>query len=277
VRLGRASCWALLLCVACDPGERAPTLELPHRANDAPSGTEVARDIRALDFEAREERIYEEVARGNVPTWLRQLERVEMMGEVGGRMHEVTFWVTPDYLAVGSDDDFFLVPLSPRTSQRIADLVGASLPTPRMVDAVWASARVRLVPIRIRPDEHMRTVRDFERHDALVQAQRGLRGVRPGVFVAGHKLDLVLSAMRSGEPGNVALYGWHLPDGSPLQPVFPVVMDWRPHFSLGTRLGDRSIVIDGARRDLSDVLLDPELTPLLSDAHDAIAALPELE
>ena len=257
--------WTVLLCLACDPGARAPVLELPHRPSDAPGGAEVARDIRTLDLEAREERIYAEISRGNVPTWLRQLRQVEITGEVDGRKHRVTFWVTPDYLAVGSDSDFFLVPLSPQIGQRIADLVGGSLPTPRMVDAVWASARVRLAPIRIEPDEFMKTVRYFERHDRLVRAQRKLYRVPPGVFIAGHKKDVVLSATLSANPGKVAIYGWHSPDGQPLQPLTTVLRDSWVGYNHGIRLVDRDILVDGTIRDLSDVLGDPELVPLLSD------------
>jgi hypothetical protein len=263
VKSVRAFWGAVVVLLACDPGPPAPTLDLPDRPVDAPGGDEVARELRGLGLEAWEERIHAEVARGNVPTWLRQLERVELTGEVEGRTHRVTFWVTPDYLAIGSDSDFLLAPLSPRTAQRVADLVGGSLPTPRMVDATWASARVRLVPIRFQPNERIRTVEYFQRHNRVVWAQRRQYGVRPGVFVAGHKLDVVRSAADPGEPGEVALYGWHGADGSPIQPLFPVLMDRPPHFSLGVRLVDRNVLVDGNPRDLLDVLRDPELAPLL--------------
>jgi len=265
VKARRASWWAVLLCLACGPGAPAPVLDLPHRRSDAPGGTEVARDVRTLDLESREERIFAEVSQGNVPTWLRRLRRVEMTGELGARKYRVTFWVTPDYLAVGSDDDYVLVPLSPQTAQRIADLVGGSLPTPRMVDAVWASARARLAPIRIEPDEFMTTVRYFERHDRLVQGQRMLYGVPPGALVAGHKKDVVLSATLSANPGKVAIYGWHRLDGRPIQPLSTILGEGWVGYNHGIRLVDRGILLDGARRDLSAVLCDPEFAPLLSD------------
>jgi hypothetical protein len=86
-----------------------------------------------------------------------------------------------------------------------------------MVDAIWASAQVRLAPIRIGPNEDMTTMRYFERHDRLVQAQRRLLDVAPGAFVAGHKLDIVLSATLPANPGRVLRYGWHQPDGQPIQ------------------------------------------------------------
>jgi hypothetical protein len=276
-----------LLMPACDRGPEAPGLDLPPRPGDAPGGSEIVRDIQDLDVEAREERLYAEVARGNVPTWLRELRRVEVTGQVEGRERRVTVWVAPDYLAVGADDDFFFSPLSPATARRVADRVGGSLPTARIVDAVWLSAR-RLVPIRLQPDEDMGTVLTFERHNNLVLAQR--RRVRPGSFVAGHKLDVVLAgaagaevgwepngeagreqdgemgAEADGESVGVALYGWHLPDGTPIQPFYPIPMGTRPHFSMGVRLVHREVLVDGARRDMREVLRDAGLARLLGAA-----------
>ncbi len=255
---------AVVLCAACDLGQRGPLLDLPPRPENALTGTEVVRDIRSLDLEAREERIFREISHGNVPTWLRRLRPVVVRGDGGGREPQVTFWVTPDYLAVGSDADYFLVPLSPQTAQRIADLVGASLPTPSMVDAIWASAQVRLAPIRIGPNEDMTTMRYFERHDRLVQAQRRLLDVAPGAFVAGHKLDIVLSATLPANPGRVLRYGWHQPDGQPIQRLSSSRQDDWVAFSHGIRLVDRTILVNEVPRDLFDVLADPQLVSLLS-------------
>ena len=57
-----------------------------------------------------------------------------------------TIEVMPDYLAVGSDDDFVRMPMTPQTAQQIADLFGCMLPTRKMVDAIDAAAEVRLAP-----------------------------------------------------------------------------------------------------------------------------------
>jgi len=230
----------------------------------SPGGEEIAREIRTLELEAREERIYTEVSQGNVPTWSRQLKRVEITGQVDGQNHRVTFWVTADYLAVGSDADSFLIPLSPQVAQRIADLVGGSLPTPRMVDAVWTSAQARMAPIRFEPNEFMTTVRYFQRHNRLVGAQRSLYKVPTGVLVAGHKKDVVISATLSANPGKVAIYGSHGPDGQPSQPLSTVLRDSFVSYNHGVRLVDRGILVDGVRKELWDVLRDPELAPLLS-------------
>jgi hypothetical protein len=266
----RSTLCAILLSLACDPGPRAPVLDIPDRPPDAPGGAAIARDLRGLDLEVRERRILAELARGNVPGWLRRLERVEMEDVVNGIEHRVTFWVTPDYLAVGSDSDFVLTPLSARTAQRIADLAASSLPTPRMVDAIWSAAEFRVDPIRLAIDEFRGTVEYFERHDNMVKAQRRLYHARPGIFAAGHKLDVVLTPTLSAHPGQVALYGWHRADGRPIQNLY-IGADSPVVFSRGVRLVHRSILVDGVRRDLPDVLSDPALAPILSRGG-AIAA-----
>ncbi len=228
---------AVVVAAGCDDGAAGaagPALDLPPRPAGAPGGREIADEIAGLDLEAREERIYAEIARGNVPGWLRPLERVEVTADSGAAGSPATFWVARDYLAVGSDEDFFYTPLSPGTARRVARLVGGSLPTPGLVDAVWAAADTRLVPIRIRPDEHMGSIRYFERHSRLVQAQRQ-PGSPPGDFVAGHKVDVV----RIPDPRTdttTAIYGWHRSSGEPIQPLYPVPLDYRPHFSMGVRL-----------------------------------------
>ncbi len=50
-----------------------------------------------------------------------------------------------------------------------------------------------------------------------------------------------------------------------IQPLFIGATDSLVAFSHGVRLVDRRVVVDGARRDLWDVLRDPELAQLLSD------------
>jgi hypothetical protein len=261
-RTALAACASLLLHGGCTPPAEGPALELPPRPSNAPGGAAIAEALRDVDFERREQTIYNEVARGNVPTWLRRLHPVSVTGAAGDAVHAVTFWVTPDYLAVGSDDDFFFIPVSPGLAQRIAGLAGASLPTPAMVDAAWAAARVRLNPIRIRPDEFIRSVPYFERHNSLVQAQRRLHRAPPGTFVAGHKLDVVIGDPQDGAAG-FGLYGWHHLDGTPIQPFHALDADSEPLFSAGLRLAHRIITVDGAERDLAGALRDSSVARLL--------------
>jgi len=246
-------------------GAKAQVLDLPPRPGDASGGAEIAREIRNLDLASREERIFAEVTRGNVPGWLRKLSPVELAGEVEGRELKATFWVTPDYLAVGSDQDFFLVPLSPGTAQRIADRVGCLLPTPRMVDAVWGAARVRLEPSPIPPSPEMTTVPVFEAHGRMVAAQWRNVSAPRGSLVSGHKKDVVITSALASLPNRVAIYGWHRLDGEPIQALYTGHSEDWVDYSHGIRLVLREMTLDGTRLDLPEVLRDPGLAPLLSD------------
>ncbi|MFO1512715.1 MAG: hypothetical protein U1F83_07355 [Verrucomicrobiota bacterium] len=76
---------------------------------------------------------------------------------------EATYYVTPDYLAVGTDADYFLTPLTPLTAQFIADQLDCTLPTRKMVDAIYAAAAVKFAPSPIPPSAAMTTVPVFQR------------------------------------------------------------------------------------------------------------------
>ncbi|NJD19400.1 MAG: hypothetical protein FIA95_08990 [Gemmatimonadetes bacterium] len=260
---------ALLAAASCAGGAGTRELSLPPRPAGAPGGSEIARQVRSLDLEAREERICAEIARGNVPDRLRRLRPVEVTRELDGRTHRATFWVAPDYLAVGSDEDPFLVPLTPQTAQRIADLVGASLPTPLVVDAVWEAARVRLEPQPIPPSPEMTTVAVFEDHNRLVREQLAGRRVKAGslkagALLAGHKKDVVITAALASSPGKVAIYGWHRLDGRPIQPVYLGHTDRWVDYSHGIRLVLREVIVDGVPHDVADILRAPRLAGLFS-------------
>jgi len=256
---------AVLLALTLAPPGFSQVLELPPRPADAPAGTEIARELRDLELEAREERLLEDILRGNVPDWLRQLTPVHVTGGSEGRASSVLIWVTPDYLAVGSDTDFLLTPLTPQAAQRIADQTHTSLPTPRMVDAIWAAAAVRLVPEPIPPSPEMTTLPVFEAHHRAVRVQRARHPEPDGSLVAGHKKDVVLSARLDPPTDRVAIYGWHQPDGGPIQPLYTGHTDRWVDYSHGIRLVSREVTIDGISHDLLAVLRAEGLAPLLSD------------
>jgi hypothetical protein len=238
---------------------------LPPRPADALSGSEVASSVRTLELGAREERLYHEIALGNVPDWIRSFVRIELPRDIDGRTRVATIWVAPDYVAIGSNEDYFLAPLSPQTAQRVADLTGTSLPTTRIVDAVWAGAGVRLGPDSIAPGPAMTTVPVFENHNARVRGRREVHDDLPGALVAGHKKDVVLTSRLVDQPGHVAIYGWHRPDGRPIQPLYLGHTDRWVDYSHGIRLVGRVVLVDGVRHDLVDVVSDPELAIFLSD------------
>ena len=63
----------------------------------------------------------------------------------------------------------------------------------------------------------------------------------------------------------MAIYGWHQLNGTPIQPLTTVHVDWYVDYSHGIRLVKRQMIVDGQPRDLWDVLKDPDLYLLVSD------------
>ncbi|HEU4408060.1 MAG TPA: hypothetical protein VFS43_22550 [Polyangiaceae bacterium] len=252
-----------------EPAAKAPPPEpdlpvWPARPADAPSGKAFVRALEAADEQGREAAVLREVCRGNVPGYLRRLVRLEARGETSsGRPRALTFWVTPDYLAVGDDADSVRVPMGAVTAQLVADRLGFVLPTAKLVDLVYRLAPDKLAPRTFPPSAAMVRAEAFAQHDELIDAQLG-RGA-PAGLVAGHKKDVVVSNRLRERPHRLALYGWHRPDGQPIQPLSTAHGDWYSDYSHGVRLVAPTVLVDGEPRRTLDVLADPELAPLLSD------------
>ena len=91
----------------------AANLDLPERSVNAYSGTDLVQILTPLSLREREEIIYSEIMSGNIPSFLRQLKSVSASVGTGNPTWELIFYVTADYMAVGSDEDYFLIPMTP--------------------------------------------------------------------------------------------------------------------------------------------------------------------
>jgi hypothetical protein len=241
-------------------GQRLP---LPDRPADAPHGSQFARRVASLDLAAREREIVREIASGNIPSFLRQLRLIE----VTNAGHAANYYVTPDYLAIGSENDYFRVPISPNTAQIIADRLNCSLPTRKMVDQIYAAAEVKLKPSPIPPSPAMTTVEVFAAHNETVEGQRkAFLDAHPlGTLVAGHKKDLVITPALAEAAGKVAIYGWHQPGGKPIQPLYLGHAASWVDYSQCTRLVQQAMLVNREPNTVTKVLADPALASLLSD------------
>lgn len=252
---------------------------LPRRGARAAPGSEVIERVRALGGPARDRVLADEVLAGNVPGFLRALSPVTLSGPAaGGRAAEVTICVTPDYLAVGDDRDYVRTPLGLPAAAEVADRLGFLLPTPRMVDAIYAQAGVRLAPKPMDPTSQMSSTDYFRRHNGLVEAQVG-PGLRPGTLTAGQKKDLVLTTRLRAAPGRVAIYGWHRANGRPIQPLSTVHGAAYADYSHGVRLVSGVAFVNGAPVPLAALMADPALAPIVTgegpieDAGELLASL----
>lgn len=214
---------------------------------------------------------------GNVPKFWRRFHPVTVTNAVAGDVHTATFFVAPDYLAVGTDEDYLLTPLTPAVAQRIADRLACVLPTRKMVNDIYVTAAVKLVPQPIPPSPKMITVPVFAQHNEIVRTQRlaQLTDQPLGALVAGHKKDLVITPRLTNAPGKVAIYGWHRTNGVPIQPLYLGHADTWADYSHGVRLVLNRMMLDGQPTTVTAVLADPQLAGLLSD--EGVVLMPRYE
>lgn len=241
-----------------------PVETLPPRPASAMTGSEFGATYLNASDEDRYAAAAAQVLSGNVPRFLRHLVPVRLARPEGAGPGpgEATVWVTPDYLAVGDDADFLRVPLDYLTAAELARDLDFGLPTTRIVDAVYAEASERLSPAPLPAGPRMRSMGYWLQHESLVEAASA--GQPLGLLTAGHKKDVVLSARLRGASDRVAIYGWHRPDGRPIQPLSTVHGARYADYSHGVRLVSRTVSVDGVDRDLFEVLADPAAAPLLS-------------
>ena len=257
--LAAAPAQALILC-----GDDM-TRDIPRRSARAASGSAVMDRVMSLGGVERDRAITQEILKGNMPDHLRQLVPVGFDGALSnGQPVVVVLCVTPDYLAVGSDRDHVRVPLGLPAAARIADELGFFLPTTRIVDAIYEQAEVQLAPSPMEPTSAMVTTDYMRRHDATVTRQRSRMTRFLDTLTAGQKKDLVLTTRLYSKPGQVAIYGWHQPNGRPIQPLSTVHGAQYADYSHGIRLVARIAYVNGRKVPLEELMRHPELASLVS-------------
>ncbi|MHB1050499.1 MAG: hypothetical protein ACYC09_10500 [Bacteroidota bacterium] len=264
--------------ISCAEAQR---LELSPRAPSAPEGTQFSSMIIPLSRQEREEEIFRQVSLGNVPEFLRTLVPVTVIDTIDGIIYSLRYFVTPDYLSLGSDSDHVLMPMTPLLAQRIADLTGCMLPTAKMVDQIYAAADVKLPPQPIPPDAVMDKMPRFIQHnDSVRSLRRPLLGTFPlGLLVGGTKKDVVIdrkihSQLKARVPKPVVIYGWHRLNGIPIQPAYNGHGESYADYSHGIRLVHRMALINGAEVALTDLLRDDRFALMISDTVQTLTRYP---
>lgn len=232
---------------------------IPERSDDVLTGSDFGKSISNKSESVRESIILKEFLSGNVPSFLRNLCDVEIT--VGQTV--VTVFVLPDYLAVGNDEDYLRLPMTPRSAQIIADAFNCFLPTRKMVNEIWKNS-FKLSPQPLPPGAKMVTVDYFIQHNQVINNTLTKQSIQPGTLIAGHKKDIVLT--RNPLMGkNIAIYGWHQLNGVPIQGLnctSHVVnyVDYSQCIRLICKIG----LLNGQAVDLTE-LLKTDKTGLLSD------------
>jgi len=216
-----------------------------------------------MKWEEREPIAQKEILEGNIPGFLKKFVAIKTTitdSSTGKTIHAV-YYAAPDYLCIGSNNDFARVPLTPMSAQRLADSLQCFLPTRKMVDDIYRQARVKLEPVPLYAFRDSALI--FWHHHLIIEGQRkGRKGL-----IAGIKKDVVISdkIARDPKPNRVAIYGWHMPDGHAIQPLYTGHVNWYVDYSHGIRLIYRKIKLNGRWMDYTDVLKHPVYKKLLCD------------
>ncbi|MGY5848862.1 hypothetical protein [Salegentibacter sp. F14] len=237
-------------------------------AQETKSGSEFYEQIRELDFEERESLILKELKAGNFPQFILNWKKItSLQKDASGKLRTINLYVSPDYLSIGNQEDYFIIPLSPSTAQKVANKYDASLPTPKLADIIYRHAELKLEPFNYIPRKNRNeTVDIFYDHSRVVQAQIKAAGFKAGIFVAGTKKDIVISSKLNDPDRNhhVSIYGWHQLNGKPIQPLYNGHFNTYVDYSHGARLIANYILIDGKEYNYRDILKDKNLFKLLS-------------
>ena len=230
------------------------------------TGSEYYRTAAGYGWKQRDSLSLQLVLSGSLPDFLRKFSpiHIQAVDSTNGKPIRLTYWVAPDYLSVGTNADWARIHITPKTAQRIADSFHCFLPTRKMVDQIYRSAKVKLEPVP------MYAFRDstptFWQHHLIVEGQRkGRKGL-----IAGIQKDLVNTGKLKQYPNHdrVAIYGWHKLDGTPIQPLYTGHVWWYVDYSQGVRLIHDRIRVNGKWMNYREVFRDPILGKLLCDETD---------
>jgi hypothetical protein len=244
------------------------TLNLPPRAVSALSGSQFEATIASstLSLTNRENIIYNEVAAGNVPNFYRTMVAVTSTATISSVVQSVTYYVIPDYLAIGCDTDYFLMPMSPMLATKIGTLAGTTLPTRKMVGDIWSASTVKLAPQPLTAGPLMTTVPFFAHHDSIVGQQRATFANPLGSLTSGDKKDVIISNTIYSTANRVIIFGWYYQGGTYIQPMTNVHADTYMDYSHGIRLVQNACMLNGTTpTTIQAVLQSSTLNPILSD------------
>ena len=256
----------LLFILSCQSVKK---IQWPERSSSL-GGTAFYQQAAAMKWAARDSFVLKEILAGNAPSFLKMFVpvRVAVLDSATGKTIQATFYAAPDYLAVGTNEDWARVNITPMAAQQIADKLDCFLPTRKMVDDIYKAAKLKLEPVP------MYAFRDSTptmwHHHLIIEGQRKGRKACPPErrgLIAGIKKDVVISGKisRDGRPNRVAIYGWHKTDGKPIQPLYTGHIKWWVDYSQGIRLIWRKIKVGNKWMDYTAVLKDPVLKKLLCD------------
>lgn len=232
------------------------------------TASDFVKSIAGLDRAKREDAALAALLAGHVPSHMREFVDVTItFADAKGVGHKLVVRVLPDYLTIGTDSDKLRIPLWPLTAQKVADAWGCLLPTTKLVSIIWSAAPSKVPPQPWGPpyDASMMSTERIVAHNARVEATVLKQGVDGTKLLAGHKKDVVLTKSLAVKPKQVAIFGWHQPNGKPIQPLYLGHENTYADYSHGIRMVSKDCLLDDQPDDLGRILQDANLCGAVSN------------
>ncbi len=226
------------------------------------TGSRFFQKAAAWKWKERDSLACEEILSGNLPPFLSTFIRINTsITDSLGNIINARFFVSPDYLSLGTRDDWARIPLTPMSAQKIADSFHCFLPTRKMVNDIYKQANVKLAPVPMFAFRDS-TVTMWQHHLIIEGQRRGRKGL-----IAGIKKDLVITGKlnRESRVDREAIYGWQTLDGKAIQPLYTGHVNWWVDYSHGVRLVYKTVYVNGRPMNYKEVLSDAVLQKLLCD------------
>lgn len=247
-------------------GETSANVLIPGRDPGSISGSLFIDKNMNLNGSVREQNILNEFLGGNIPDFLRKFVPIT----INYLNDTITYLTMPDYLSIGSNDDFIRMPMNPHTAQTIADKYDCTLPTKKMVHDIWSKADFKINPHPHGPpyDASMESSERYLWHENTIKQQFKDLNISIGSFISGIKKDVVITNKLTPNNPNkrVAIYGWIQPDGIAIQGLNPSSHeDTYADYSHGIRLIANDVIVNGKVDRIQNVFKDIKLSLLISD------------
>ena len=120
----------------------AATHTIPQKTSSM-TGSAFIKSLGGKTGPAREAAALAQLLAGNIPSFLRKFVPISVTAGTS----TVRFWVSPDVLAIGDDNNFVRIPLTPQTAQAVHDCYGTSFVTAAVTDWIHTAARARIDPL----------------------------------------------------------------------------------------------------------------------------------
>ena len=208
----------------------------------------------------RDDAVLLECMKGNVPDWMRTFKPITITDNI----NSLTYYVSPDVMSIGNNDNWLRVSFCGISARRLADACGCFLPTKLMSDQIHQNADLKLLPVGMGGSPQMNSTQVLIDHNSEIERQRA--GINFNI-ISGIKKDIIVHHELLTYIHNICIYGWFNPiTNIPIQGAqYEAHSNLYEDYSQCIRLINQKAILNGSEINLYDILNNPQYSHLISD------------